>query len=72
MYFCLWADWSREVIHNDGKTGSWAARHNTTGMQIFFLSTSKMKKAMESVYTVYHRSEYTPHIFVNVLLYLFM
>ncbi len=36
--FLLMADWSREVIHNDGKTGSWAARHNTTGMfmLIFF------------------------------------
>ncbi len=25
-----------------------------------------------SVYTVSHRSEYTPHIFVNILLYIFM
>ncbi len=24
-----------------------------------------------NVYTVSHRSEYTPHIFVNILLYLF-
>ncbi len=27
---------------------------------------------LQSQYTVSHRSEYTPHIFVNILLYLFM
>ncbi len=38
------------------------------------LRTQPMRSAHcnTNIYTVSHRSEYTPHIFVNILLYIFM
>jgi len=44
VHLCLWTDWSREVVHNDGKTRSGAARHHTTGvcMKIAWMKPSKI------------------------------
>ncbi len=39
---------------------------------VHLILSFKMSQSKEKRCTVSHRSEYTPHIFVNILLYLFM
>lgn len=42
MHFCLWTNWSWEILHNDGQTGGEPSRDNPPGMtkkerDLFFL-----------------------------------